>query len=377
MAENTAIEWATHTFNPWRGCTKISPGCANCYAETLSHRNPGTLGVWGPKGTRVVAAESAWREPQKWDKAAAKAGERHRVFCASLADVFEDWRGRMSDSHFDTLFSIGGKWTSNALPDEQPVTMDDVRRRLFALIDATPNLDWLLLTKRPENALRMMVAAGLYAVENPNLPCPQRNLWLGTSVENQDAADERIPHLLRVPAAVRFLSVEPLLGPVDLSRWLEPIECDSCGPDFTPIPIDVTRTFHDGRTEEMCEMFCEECCLSDPEASSTVGGTDSKIDWVIVGGESGPNARPCRVEWIRAIVQQCRAAGVPCFVKQLGSNPEGNELWQPTGRLRRDKAGNLKAIQLARTIIDRKGGAIGEWPEDLRVREFPKAGGAS
>jgi protein gp37 len=284
MAENTKIEWATHTFNHVRGCTKVSDGCKFCYADTLSKRNPLTLGIWGPNGTRVVASEAMWKEPLKWDRQAKMAFdkyrcgggpnkppyERPRVFCASLADVFEDWRGPMRNARNEPLFvGLADSW------DAPPMTpgnrlrhldMQDVRRRLFDLIDATPNLDWLLLTKRPENVLRMFgeIADGVdhYKAESLSRAWHSR-VWIGTSCENQATVDERIPHLLRVPAAVRFLSCEPLLGPVDLAAWL------------------------------------------------LLG-----IEWVIVGGESGPGARPCRVEWIRSIVEQCKAAGVPCFVKQ-------------------------------------------------------------
>jgi protein gp37 len=284
MAENTKIEWCHHTFNAWRGCTKVSAGCANCYAETLSHRNPGTLGVWGPNGTRVVAADSAWREPVKWNKAAAKAGERHRVFCASLADVFEDWQGLMTNSNGSTATtSPAVPWMAVARPtdfhgnpvepdrqpnpDVRPLTMDDVRSRLFALIDATPNLDWLLLTKRPERVLHWLPPHWRTA----GFP---RNVWLGTSVENQQAADERIPHLLRVPAAVRFLSMEPLLGPVDLRRFLP--------------------NLHTGFPR------------------------GPRVGWGIVGGESGHGARPMHPRWARSLRDQCQAAGVPFFFKQWG-----------------------------------------------------------
>jgi protein gp37 len=250
MAANSKIEWTMHTFNPWRGCTKVSPGCANCYAEALSHRNPKVLGVWGDNGTRVVAAESAWREPLKWDRAAAAAGERHRVFCASLADVFED----------------------------RPELVKP-RRRLWQLICATPHLDWLLLTKRPENINRMLGPRGLnfYAVEGP-VPCPQPNVWFGVSVEDQARADERIPLLLQTPAAVRFLSCEPLLGPVEFS--------------------DVTK-----RSDAVAQL-----------GKKALGG----IDWVIVGGESGHGARPMHPAWARSLRDQCQAAGVAFFFKQWG-----------------------------------------------------------
>src|SRR5689334_23137746 len=126
MSENSKIEWTHHTFNPWRGCARVSPGCEHCYAETWAKRNPAQFGTWGATGTRVVASDAMWREPLKWDRKAAAAGERHRVFCASLADVGED--------RLDLMVP---------------------RRRLCELIVDTPNLDWLLLTKRPENLARL------------------------------------------------------------------------------------------------------------------------------------------------------------------------------------------------------------------------------
>lgn len=136
MAENSKIEWTTHTFNPWRGCTKVSEGCRNCYAETMSGRNPKVLGVWGPSGTRVVASEAMWREPLKWNADAAKRGVHARVFCASLADVFEG---------------------PETMPADAWPKVRAARVRLFHLMNATPHLDWLLLTKRPENVRRFCV----------------------------------------------------------------------------------------------------------------------------------------------------------------------------------------------------------------------------
>jgi protein gp37 len=313
MGEVTKIEWCHHTFNPWRGCTKVSAGCAHCYAETLSHRNPAVLGEWGSNGTRVVAAESAWREPRKWDRAAKAAGERRRVFCASLADVFE-----ANDQVYET------------------------RGRLWDLIDETPNLDWLLLTKRPENLPAFVPWCFDHAGEYRENFWP--NVWLGVSVEDQAAADERIPALLEILAAVRFLSVEPLLGPVDLTRLT-----------WRGDRIDALDSEHDP--------------------------AGPRIDWVIVGGESGPNARPCDVAWIRSIVDQCAAAGVSCFVKQLGAKPGE---WSGPGFI----PGSLTAMAIDAhlaaggsepdddwyplTLADRKGGEPAEWPADLRVQEWPR-----
>jgi protein gp37 len=261
----TSIEWTAtprsdgtlapgYTFNPWLGCTRVGPGCAHCYAEAISRRNPKVLGEWGPGGRRAIAAESTWREPPAWDRAAARAGERRRVFCASMADVFEDR---------DEL--------------ERP------RERLRALMSRTPHLDWLLLTKRPGFAARWIAGRAM-----PD------NYWLGVSIEDQERAKERISALLEIAAPVRFLSIEPLLGPIDL-RML------------------------------------------------------AGVAWAIVGGESGPRARPCDPAWIRSVMAQCRAAGVATFVKQLGDRPVG--------------------LRLARG----RGGDPAEWPEDLRVREFPRS----
>lgn len=320
MAENSKIQWTHHTFNPWRGCTKVSDGCKNCYAEVLSHRNPKVLGVWGPRGTREVAAESAWREPVKWNRLAAAAGEQHRVFCASLADVAEG---------------------EDTMPSESWPKVEAARNRLVELICETPSLDWLLLTKRPENMLPMLVRAGLYAVANPNLPCPQPNIWVGTSVENR-AAVHRIEQLRACPAVIRFLSIEPMM--------------------------------------------------------EDVGTLDLRgIHWVIVGGESGGGARPLDTAWVRSIIEQCAAAGCACFVKQLGKWITGDhdfDGWQ--GKIDRWLLQNDKGEQatwhrpilraeysphlyderpknaVAWGLNDAKGGEISEWPEDLRVREWPK-----
>lgn len=159
MAEKTKIEWTDHTFNPWRGCMKVHAGCAHCYAESQSKRNPGMLGVWGDSGTRVVGSEEMWSQPGKWNKAAEKSGERRRVFCASMADVFEDWAGPLTNANGHVLFPgncLTNPWRDSGNPEtEKPLTLNDVRRRLFALIDETPWLDWQLLTKRPENVRKM------------------------------------------------------------------------------------------------------------------------------------------------------------------------------------------------------------------------------
>lgn len=331
MAETTGIEWCHATFNPWRGCTRVSEGCRNCYAATLSKRNPGTLGVWGPEGTRVVAAESSWRQPLKWNREAEAAGERRGVFCASLADVFEDWRGPMTDSAGRTLYLNGEGWHAEGPPGER-LTMNHVRRRLVRLVGDTRFLDYLVLTKRPENVPTMMATVAdsrgldqhsIRSILGSRVACPAlpSNLWLGASIEDQFTT-WRLHALSEIPASVRFVSVEPLLGPVDLTRCWDREERR--------------------RLNALAGRY-------DTGAQSATG----RVDWVIVGGESGPGARPCRVECVRSIVKQCQSASVPCLVKQLGANVvDGAD-----GRVR---------------LRDRKGGDMSEWPANLRVREFPR-----
>jgi protein gp37 len=268
----------------WRGCTKVSEGCKHCYAETLSRRNPKTLGVWGPKGSRVIASEKYWQQPLKWNKAAEAAGERHRVFCASLADVFEG---------------------DETMPEESRKPVHEARARLFALIEETPHLDWLLLTKRPENiewVLRVTYTPTLaslwHKLEHGYLP----NVWLGASVENQQTADERIPHLLKVPAVVRFLSCEPLLGTVELRAWI-PAGAEVCE---KPAGFDAMT---EARQERIISNLARAVYISRCEIG---------IHWVIVGGESGAGARPMHPDWARSIRDQCQAAKVPYFFKQWG-----------------------------------------------------------
>lgn len=330
MAENSKIEWTTHTFNPWWGCQRVSPGCEHCYAETWAKR----VGedVWGPAKTtpRRELSEGHWSKPLGWNRKAEAAGKRALVFCASMADVFEDH------------------------PQLPPL-----RARLWELIEATPWLDWQILTKRPENVMAMVPKAWREAFPP--------NVWLGTSVEDQRRADERIPHLLRCPAAVRFLSCEPLLGPVELRRSLmagrNPGLCLNCGRGhgFSRCPN------YGGVQKQDAEWGCDE-----------FRRVESPIGWVIVGGESGPGARPCDVAWIRSLVRQGRDTGVATFVKQLGARPRiaahhdrlpPAEDWKGVTVECDPDAGIFAHLR------DRKGGDPSEWPEDLRVREFPTTQG--
>lgn len=264
MAENTLISWAHDTFNPWEGCTRISAACDHCYAAERAHRF-GNDHLWAGHLRRT--SPSNWRKPLKWNREAAASGKPRRVFCASLADVFD-----------------------NQAPQAW-------RDELWALIEATPHLTWMLLTKRPQKIVGMLPPAWLIT--------PRHNVWYGTTVEDQTRADQRIPHLLATPAAVRFLSCEPLLSPIDL----------------TDLPV------HDRpllRTDVLLGV-------------ASCGGLSvdcPKIDWVIVGGESGPGARPMHAGWARSIRDQCAAAGVTFHFKQWGEWADNFPFWthDPTGK---------------------------------------------
>jgi protein gp37 len=305
MGENSKIEWTDHTFNPWRGCTKVAAGCANCYAEKQAKRNPGTLGIWGADGTRVLASDAMWGEPLKWNHAAGEAGVRARVFCASMADVFEDWPGQMTWAD--------GSPAINRF-SEEPYRLNDARVELFRLIDATPHLDWLLLTKRPENIRRM--AYGLWTEKVPGHVSQnegdgrfwkrRQNVWLGTSIATQEDADKNIPELLKCRdlSPVLFVSAEPLLGQVDLSRL-----DNGCGEHYDALRAEVITV---GRNRF--------------RTSDT-----SPLDWLIVGGESGPGARPINLTWARSLRDQCQAAGVPFFFKQWGEWVAGTAFTRDDG----------------------------------------------
>lgn len=245
MAENSKIEWTDHTFNPWIGCTKVGPGCDHCYAENMMDHRYGRV-RWGAGEDRQRTSPANWRKPLAWSRA-AEGGRRQRVFCASLADVFDN--------------EISEAW----------------RTDLFALIRSTPNLDWLLLTKRIGNVLGMLPAdwGDGYA-----------NVWIGATVVTQAELERDGPKLQRVPARVRFYSMEPLIEDVD--------------PSYAAPP-----------------------------------------DWIIVGGESGREARPMREQWALRVARYCEDSQVPFFMKQ-GSQANWPH-WKEFDR----------------------------WHDELRVREFP------
>lgn len=282
--ENTHIEWTTHTWNPWEGCTKVSPGCLHCYAETRNARfGGGSAPNWGKGAPRRRTSASNWNQPLKWNRheerlsqhfGSRTPGSRPRVFCASLAD-----------------------WLDDVVPIEWLADLLD-------LVRITPHLDWLLLTKRPQNwydrimgilstDLRMAKTIGfpewLYEWKSGN---PPANVWIGTTVENQAMADKRIPELLSIPAKIRFLSCEPLLEKVDL-MWPESL-------------------FPDGPTRCCGGYQCG--CHGQPAEPPMLYG----INWLIAGGESGPGFRPFDPDWARSLRDQCKAANVAFFMKQMG-----------------------------------------------------------
>jgi protein gp37 len=292
MGDNTKIEWTDATFNPWIGCTKVSVGpqgaCVNCYAEVATPARAMRI-QWGPGKPRHRTGLSTWDLPRRWERNAeafqAEHGRRQRVFCASLADVFDN--------------EVDPQW----------------RTDLLSLIQQTPHLDWLLLTKRIGNA-RQMLNDTMAALHHSSWDeWPWTHVWLGATVVTQDEADRDIPKLLATPASVRFLSCEPLLGPVDITEWLWGFDtpCVQC-----PRDIDCECGWNTRKENKL-----------------------PSIDLVICGGESGPKARPMDIRWADDLRQQCADANTAFFMKQLGG-------------------------------IRDKGGQLADMPESLRVREFPR-----
>jgi protein gp37 len=361
----TSIEWTDRTWNPVRGCTRVSEGCRHCYAEAFAarnmpgHRSPTTGDPFAVRAHgaarwtgRVELIPSKLDEPLHWRKPL-------RVFVNSMSDLFHE-----------------------SLPDEAIAAV-------FGVMAAAPQHTFQILTKRADRLPRWFEwvntqpcdpgtgggdrhpfgviswAATLEGVAGVSVrdlyerrgggpaPWPLPNVWLGVSVEDQATADERIPLLLQTPAATRFVSYEPALGPVDFSAWIARVDhCIACGAEHLP------------QNPDRCPACAHEGCListwgdrqaqlhRDNERDPSLPDHDGPaLHWVIVGGESGPGARPFDVAWARSTVEQCKAAGVAVFVKQLGARP----------------------VEFGRIpLADRKGGDPSEWPEDLRVREMPR-----
>ena len=269
MGKVSNIPWCDATFNSWWGCTPVGPGCEPCYAEEFDHRLGGDH--WGVGKPRRYFGPKYWRQPDEWNRIAAMAGKRMKVFCASMADVFDN--------------EVKQLW----------------REKLWAKIRETPMLDWQIVTKRIGNAPKMLPSdwGGGYP-----------NVWMISTICDQDEAERDVPKLLRVPAEIHGLSVEPMLGPVE--PWTQTI-------------LDATG----------------------------LGSETPSLDWVIIGGQSGrgPRIREFHLEWDRALINECITAGCAVFNKQLGSKP----MYQ----------GNIVKLK------DPKGEDPEEWPADLRVRQFP------
>jgi protein gp37 len=294
VGEDTAIEWCDSSWGAWWGCAKVSLACNNCYAETWAKRT-GFPDLWGVDAGRRTFGVKHWTDPLKWNAVAGKSGKRHLVFCNSMADVFDNHSG-----------------------------VTDARKRLWYLIQSTPYLTWILLTKRIGNAKAMLPTDW-----GDGYP----NVWLGISVCNQVEADRDIPKLLTVPAQVRFLSCEPLLGRIDLFRFQKGMctECAGSGEvDNWPTQNEVDEG---ARAAEPLAERCYEC-----------GGTglwegNPGLSWVIAGGESGAGARYMDLFWAENLLSECRAQEIPFFMKQLSAADTKD----------------IKAI-----------------PEALRVRQWPK-----
>ena len=273
MAKATKISWAHSTFNPWIGCEKVSPACDNCYAEGVAKRMGKQL--WGKTAERFFTKENYWKEPLSWDREASKSNKPWRVFCGSLCDVMEDRRD-----------------------------LDERRQMLFDLIEVTPHLTWLLLSKRPENFVRLTPKTWINAWPP--------NAWALTTAENQRRLDERLPSLLCVPAQVRGLSIEPMLGPITIPENALP--CTRCH----------GRGWYLERFSDNHGTPCKDCIARAKALDGGITVTSRStvkfqtISWVIVGGESGGPARPMNPKWAAALRNQCLKHSVPFHYKQSG-----------------------------------------------------------
>lgn len=345
MAENSKIEWTETTWNPIVGCSRKSDGCTNCYAEKMTKRlaamglakYQGLLNEHDRFNGVLRLDESDLLKPLSWKKP-------KRVFVNSMSDLFHE---NAKDEWIDRVFAVMALTphiTYQVLtkrPDRMAEYITKLRERWGVICDLQiPMVDHI-----SRDTLKIIVQCHLDKGTFGKFIWPLPNVWLGISVEDQKTADERIPHLLATPAAVRFLSIEPLLGPVNLSA-------------FFGKTVNITG--------ERIEQY------------------NFGISWIIVGGESGPNARPMHVDWVRSIREQCRAAGVPVFVKQLGASvwdrndagfdgdyPHEWPMDTQTDDWHLDPTRQYQGAMCRIMLSDRKGGNWDEWPEDLRIREFP------
>lgn len=336
MSDKTGIQWTDATWNPIRGCSRVSAGCVHCYAEVVAARFSGPGQAYEGLARRTSKGEARWTgkimfvakhllDPLRWK-------EPRRIFVNSMSDLFH--RGVTDDelAAFFGVMAIAHHHTFQVLT-KRPERMLEVAKTL-TVADCIAGLGMLC----EQRGVRLNYDRVNAHLKTYNHVWPLRNVWLGVSVENQATADERIPLLLDTPTVIRFLSCEPLLGSIDLIPFLYDEVEGTTMPDF-----------------------------SSPRASNRA------LSWVIVGGESGRKARSCDVQWIRDIVEQCRGAGVAPFVKQLGAEP-GFKLEDEERRGNFAPSFHHSDGELfIKKLNDSHGGDPAEWPEDLRVREFPTA----
>lgn len=365
MAQSTKIEWCDEVWNPVTGCTPVSAGCQHCFAKAFAKR------FWkGRPFSDVQCHEDQLDQPMKRRKPTT-------YFVNSMSDLFH------------------------------PAVPFYFVDRVFATMALCRQHTFMVLTKRPERMTRYSESLAGSACSHRDAvnerygfdaglqfeqalcgasEYPLPNVAYGTSVENQPTADARIPHLLRCPAALRFVSAEPLLGAVSLERWLGYYVCQWCLDERAPHHFDGFDILICNECgAEMGADGCPKHGDSDCRPRCPMCGQDDTFPWegydpdeshpqihsIIMGGESGPGARPCNVEHIRSLVEQCKAAGVKCFLKQLGAKPVHNG--KPTGEFRTGPNGK-RQLEMTYDVLKLKhpkGGDPAEWPEDLRVRELP------
>lgn len=377
MSEQTGIEWCDSTFNPWLGCTKVSPACDHCYAERDTRRF-GRV-EWGAGKPRVRTSAANWKLPERWDREAfaecPECGWRGEFRAAKLVDVEAISQCPKCDCEYleasrRRVFCASlADWLDNEVPIEWLVDLLDLIRR-------TPNLDWLLLTKRIGNwRARLREAAmnckarametgepidnlWMWISEWANGRNPPANVWLGATVINQDEADRDVPKLLAVPARVRFLSIEPMLGPIRLDiehDWLGRSAGGPFCPDCPERGVGIDPVDHRG-------------CLGEITDEAPYEG----LDWIICGGESGPHARPMHPDWVRSLRDQCAAAGVAFMLKQWGEWREDDGTGGITDVLRAEERG-VHVFDSPRVTVFRYGKrAAGRRLDGIEHNGFPK-----
>jgi len=356
MSGKTKIEWATDQWNPVTGCSKVSQGCKNCYAEREWPRlaAPRTLPniYTGRTFTDVRCHPAKLDIPLRWTKP-------RKIFVNSMSDLFHQ---AVPFEFIDKVFAVMA-----LCPQHTFQVLTKRPERMLGWFQSDPYERVLRHADAIRSELPVRVLPHRIGVSDPTV-IPYRNVWLGVSVEDQLNADERIPLLMKIPAAVRWISAEPLLGPIEAI-----FRCSRCQGSGSVLVANGGKA-------------CPDCFDND------FGGTGwRQIDWVVIGGESGPTARPFNVDWARNIIAQCKVAGVPVFMKQIGSQPRGWCAWHTSEIMGKNDADRIRAEgnfcdhyeaseqakpcesygHRCMMLKDRKGGEWSEWPEDLRIREYP------